>query len=221
MTLDDERLRDAIIGFRPKLVVIDPIQAYIESNSDLQIAVRARKLMRRLGMWASAYDCAVILIGHMNKKESAKGLYRSLGSIDVVAAARSVLQIERDQDDKNIRIVRQIKNSLAPSGSDLRFSIDSEDCLQWLGSAPAFEGQSAFKASDFSACHTKHEQAAELLKSLLIEKDVEATVVMRVLQEQGIGQKTIRESKAELGIRSYRQQKKWYWSLPEGSEPTS
>ena len=54
--------------------------------------------MQRLGMWASVYDCAIVLIGHLNKKEGTKGLYRSLGSIDVVAAARSVLQVERDKD---------------------------------------------------------------------------------------------------------------------------
>ena len=58
-----------IIEFRPRLVVIDPIQAYLGSDSDLQIAGRARKLMRRLGMWAAGYDCAIVLIGHLNKKE--------------------------------------------------------------------------------------------------------------------------------------------------------
>lgn len=64
LTLDDERIRQAIIEFRPRLVVIDPIQAYLGSDSDLQIAGRARKLMQRLGMWASVYDCAIVLIGH-------------------------------------------------------------------------------------------------------------------------------------------------------------
>ena len=102
LTLDDERIRQAIIEFRPRLVVIDPIQAYLGSDSDLQIAGRARKLMRRLGMWAAGYDCAIVLIGHLNKKEGSKGLYRSLGSIDVVAAARSVLQVERDTENPDI-----------------------------------------------------------------------------------------------------------------------
>lgn len=46
LTLDDERIREAIIAFEPKLLVIDPVQAYIGSDSDLQIAGRARKLIR-------------------------------------------------------------------------------------------------------------------------------------------------------------------------------
>ena len=61
LTLDDERIRQAIIEFRPRLVVIDPIQAYLGSDSDLQIAGRARKLMRRLGMWAAQMSSAALL----------------------------------------------------------------------------------------------------------------------------------------------------------------
>ena len=45
-------------------------------------------------MWASQYDCAIVLVGHLNKKSSSKELYRGLGSIDVAATARSVLQID-------------------------------------------------------------------------------------------------------------------------------
>lgn len=81
-------------------------------------------------MWASVYDCAIVLIGHLNKKEGTKGLYRSLGSIDVVAAARSVLQVERDPENADVRIVRQIKNSLAPSDVEIRFSITAENGFQ-------------------------------------------------------------------------------------------
>lgn len=136
LTLDDERIRQAIIEFRPRLVVIDPIQAYLGSDSDLQIAGRARKLMRRLGMWAAGYDCAIVLIGHLNKKEGSKGLYRSLGSIDVVAAARSVLQVERDTENPDIRIVHQIKNSLAPTAEDIHFSISAEKGFQWMECRP-------------------------------------------------------------------------------------
>lgn len=142
LTLDDERIRQAIIEFRPRLVVIDPIQAYLGSDSDLQIAGRARKLMRRLGMWAAGYDCAIVLIGHLNKKEGSKGLYRSLGSIDVVAAARSVLQVERDTENPDIRIVHQIKNSLAPTAEDIRFSISADKGFRWLECRPQlFEKQ--------------------------------------------------------------------------------
>ena len=45
-------------------------------------------------------------IGHLNKKEGSKGLYRSLGSIDVVAAARSVLPVERDTENTGVALLK-------------------------------------------------------------------------------------------------------------------
>ena len=102
LTLDDERLRQAITEFKPCLVVIDPVQAYLGNDSDLIMAARARKLMHRIGMWATVFDCAVVLIGHLNKREGGKELYRGLGSIDVVAAARSVMQVDRSDEDADI-----------------------------------------------------------------------------------------------------------------------
>lgn len=213
LTLDDERIRQAIIEFRPRLVVIDPIQAYLGSDSDLQIAGRARKLMQRLGMWASVYDCAIVLIGHLNKKEGTKGLYRSLGSIDVVAAARSVLQVERDQEDTDIRIVRQIKNSLAPSDGEIRFSITAEMGFQWLECKSTFVSSEQPEVPEFES---KTEKAAYLIKKLLSDGDMRAREIYMRMKDEGISRRTAENTKKELGIRSYRKMRQWYWSIHTG-----
>lgn len=210
LTLDDERIRQAIIEFRPRLVVIDPIQAYLGSDSDLQIAGRARRLMQRLGMWASMYDCAIVLIGHFNKKEGTKGLYRSLGSIDIVAAARSVLQVERDAEKSDIRIVRQIKNSLAPSDGEIRFSITAEQGFKWLEceikSDPSAEPETPVFES-------KSEKAAYLIKKLPSGGDMRSREIYMRMSDEGISRRTAENTKKELGIRSYRKMRQWYWSM--------
>ena len=213
LTLDDERIRQAIIEFRPKLVVIDPIQAYLGSDSDLQIAGRARKLMQRLGMWASVYDCAIVLIGHLNKKEGTKGLYRSLGSIDVVAAARSVLQVERDPKNTDVRIVRQIKNSLAPSDGEIKFSITAEQGFQWLECEIA---QDPAAEPETPVFESKSEKAAYLIKKLLSEDDMRSREIYMRLSDEGISRRTAENTKKELGIRSYRKMRQWYWSIKPG-----
>ena len=210
LTLDDERIRQAIIEFRPKLVIIDPIQAYLGSDSDLQIAGRARKLMQRLGMWAAVYDCALVLIGHLNKKEGTKGLYRSLGSIDVVAAARSVLQVERDPENHDIRIVHQIKNSLAPSDGEIRFSITVEQGFRWLECEVAPNPAVEQETPKFES---KAEKAAYLIKKLLSESDMRSREIYIRLSDEGISRRTAENIKKELGIRSYRRMRQWYWSL--------
>lgn len=208
LTLDDDRLRETIHQFRPRLLVIDPIQAYLGHDSDLQIAGRARRLMRHLGEWAAFYGCAVVLIGHQNKKESSKGLYRGLGSIDVVAAARSVLQIERDEENPDIRIMRHIKNSLAPAGADVSFMIDPEQGFHWITTNNGIE-------QVIRVVPSEREQAIDLLKDLLAEQDMRAADIKRILSEHGIGEKAARALKQTLGIQAYRKKRQWYWSLRE------
>lgn len=216
LTLDDERIREAIISFRPQLVVIDPIQSYIGSDSDLQIAVRARKLMRRISMWASTYECAIVLIGHLSKKERSKELYRGLGSIDVVASARSVLQVERDEADEEIRIVKQIKNSLAPKGEDLMFEIRPLG-FRWIEQERASLGAPIQRDSEIAMelPKNKHELAAILIKRLLANGPVESTEIKKMMGQYRIGEKTMNEVKADLGIKPYRKMRRWYWALPE------
>lgn len=192
LALDDERIRQAIIEFRPRLVVIDPIQAYLGSDSDLQIAGRARRLMQRLGMWASMYDCAIVLIGHLNKKEGTKGLYRSLCSIDVVAAARSVLQVERDAEKSDIRIVRQIKNSLAPSDGEIKFSITAEQGFKWLECEIKPDPSAEPETPVFES---KSEKAAYLIKKLLSGGDMRSREIYMRMSDEGISRRTAENTK--------------------------
>lgn len=192
LTLDDERIRQAIIEFRPRLVVIDPIKAYLGSDSDLQIAGRARRLMQRLGMWASMYDCAIVLIGHLNKKEGTKGLYRSLCSINVVAAARSVLQVERDAEKSDIRIVRQIKNSLAPSDGEIKFSITAEQGFKWLECEIKPDPSAEPETPVFES---KSEKAAYLIKKLLSGGDMRSREIYMRMSDEGISRRTAENTK--------------------------
>lgn len=125
-------------------------------------------------MWASVYECAIVLIGHLNKKEGQKDLYRSFGSIDVVAAARSVLQVERDEEDPCIRTVHQIKNSLGPTGGTFSFEIRPETGFKWLSCDLSPEPQRLIsedkdKPQPFT---TKMEKAAYLIKQLLADGDM-------------------------------------------------
>lgn len=221
LTLEDERIRQAIDEFRPWLVVIDPVQSYIESESDLKMATKARKLMRRLGLWASTYNCAIVLIGHLNKNEGSKNLYRALGSIDVVAAARSIIQVARNEEDPEIRNVRQIKNNLAPCGDALFFEIRKGTGFRWLDDIEKAYKRDQQDQNQEKELETvidfpknKHELAAAVISRALVGGEAEASVIREELSQYHIGDKTIQEVKTDLGIKSERKMRKWYWRLP-------
>lgn len=219
IAIDDERIRETVIAFRPSIMVIDPIQSYIENPADLFLTGKIRKILRKVGLWASTYECAIVLVSHLNKNEGTKSLYRNLGSIDLVATARSVLQIDRDSENTNHRIVRQIKNNLGPIGKEIHFEITAEQGFHWLD-----ENIKAITCSRWGDNpvleypKTKQEMAAVVLKRLLSNGPVESTEVQRVLEQYGIGNKTMQNVKQLLGIKSYRKMRKWYWVMPDHME---
>ena len=77
LTLDDERIRQAIIEFRPRLVVIDRFRLILAVIPICRSQAGHGNLCAALEC-GCGYDCAIVLIGHLNKKEGSKGLYRSL-----------------------------------------------------------------------------------------------------------------------------------------------
>ena len=211
LTMEDERIREAIESFRPRLLVIDPIQAYVENDADLTRASRARRLMRRIGIWASKYECAIVVIGHYSKDNGKKDLYRGLGSIDLVASARSVLQVERSEDDRDVRIVHHVKSSAEYHGPDFSFEIRQGTGFRWLDIGKC-EQQPAEMEKPIPK--NKHELAALLITKALENGPVESKEIKNLMSEYQIGEKTMNDAKVALGIKPYRKMRKWYWDLP-------
>lgn len=119
LTMSDEKLEQAIKKTNAKVIVLDPIQAYLGGDVDMHRANEIRPIMKRLALLAERTGCAVILIGHMNKMGGAKSAYRGLGSIDIRAAVRSVLVVGRVKDEPTLRIVAHDKSNLAPEGKSI------------------------------------------------------------------------------------------------------
>ena len=100
LSLSDERIERAIRQTGARLIILDPIQAYVGEKTDMNKANEIRPMFRRLAEIAERTGCAVILIGHLNKAAGGQSAYRGLGSIDFRAAARSVLLIGRVKRDR-------------------------------------------------------------------------------------------------------------------------
>ena len=133
LSLADDRFEQAIRETGAKLLIIDPLQAFLSNDADISKLGGIREAFVKLTMVAEETGCAVVMIGHMNKGSGGKSIYRGLGSIDVAAAARSILLVGRDQDEPTTRIIVPIKSSLAPEGDAYSFELDPEEGFRWLG----------------------------------------------------------------------------------------
>jgi RecA-family ATPase len=214
-SIDDEIVRNTIIKLKAKLLVIDPFQAYL-GDADLSNAMSMRKVLRRLSMWASQYDCAIVLVGHLNKKSSSKELYRGLGSIDVAAAARSVLQIDTDEEDDEVRILRHVKSSLAPKGKDTFFKITNNSLIEWTEKEMPTEQSGNQSIEKVQILKTdKQTEIAERIKDLLADGPQNSKEMVEQLSLLGVSKRTIMSVKGILGIQSKRIDGTWFWCLPE------
>ena len=210
LSMSDERLEEAIKQTGARLLILDPIQAYLGGGVDMNRANEARDMTKKLGALAEKYKCAIVLIGHMNKAAGNKAAYRGMGSIDFFAVARSVLLVGRVEGQPDIRAVVQIKNNLAAFGHPKAFQL-SEDGFRWLGdyqiTADELLGGIAPKVNKF-------EQAKQLLWELAETSNmVSSTEIMELAKEEGISKRTMESAKRELQIPAKRINNTWYWDL--------
>ena len=198
LTLSDERIEKAIIENNARLVIIDPIQAYLGADVDMNRANEVRPIFMRLGQVAQRTGCAILLIGHLNKAAGMQSLQRGLGSIDIAAAVRSVMFIGKLKHDLTMRILTHEKSSLAPPGASLAFSLGDEGGFRWVGEydITADEMLSGIEPQR----ETKTQQAKDLICALLAGgKQVLSEDIDKAALERGIPGRTVRDAKRELG----------------------
>ena len=210
LSMVDERLEQAIVRTGARLLILDPIQAYLGGGMDMNRANEARDMTKKLGALAEKTKCAIILIGHMNKASGNKAAYRGMGSIDFFAVARSVLLVGRVEGESNTRAVVQIKNNLAAFGHPKAFAL-SEDGFKWLGdyeiTVDEVLGGIAPKAN-------KMELAKQMLRELAeTHSAVLSNEIFDRADELGISKRTLENAKKELGIRARKINNAWYWEL--------
>ena len=216
LTLNDNRIENAISETGARLMIIDPLQAYLSEGTEMNRADGIRPLMKHLSAVANRTGCAIVIIGHMNKASGSKGIYRGLGSIDITASARSVLLVGKIKSNPAVRVMAQIKNSLAEEGSPIAFEINENSTVRWIGKYDVTVDE-ILSGDEAQNNNNKLSEAAESLKQLLGDGDAPCMELYAILNNKGIGKRSIDRAKKQLGIKSIKHSDGWYWSLPEVS----
>lgn len=212
LTLADERIENAIRENQARLVIIDPLQAFLGANVDMNRANEVRPIFRRLADVAQATNCAIVMIGHLNKAAGSQSTYRGLGSIDITAVVRSLLFIGKVKTDPTTRVIVHEKSSLAPPGQSLAFSLGDEKGFRWIG-AYDISAEDLLAGGEGSKTELKQEQAVKLIEEFLSEgKKVSIAEINKEAAERGISERTVRLARNSMGdkIASERQGKDWW-----------
>jgi archaellum biogenesis ATPase FlaH len=223
---DVDVLRDTLKQLQPKLVVIDPVQAYLGAGVDMHRANEVRPLLSGLAKLAEEFRCAFILIRHVGKSTKAKAMYSGLGSIDFAAAARSVLLAGEHDGSK---VMAHVKSSLTPTGESMSYSIGGEVGFTWDGvsTLTAEDIRSFEPEAESNDTGSSLEEAKEWLQSQLVEGALPSKALISYARAEGISKATLERAKKKLEVRSYRQSKgnegegTWLWYLEGHKEPVA
>ena len=219
LSMTDDRLEQAIIETKARLIILDPIQAYIGATVDMHRANEIRPVLKHLGIIAEKHNCAIILIGHMNKASGSKSTYRGLGSIDIQATARSVLLVARLRDKPNIRIMAHDKSSLAPAGDAIGFEMTEDNGMVCIG--PYDITIDELLSGNEGRGKKKLDIAENFIKEYFgPNKIIPSNEIMMEAAKRSIKRNTLLSAKKKLGITSDKEKAEdgtiyWTWVMPE------
>jgi putative DNA primase/helicase len=107
------RVEELVRSVEAKQVVIDPIVAAIVAELDAHKDQHVRAVLARLAELSEVADCAVEIVGHLNKAPSTDAYIRVANSVAFWNAARSVVLVTADSGGEDLRLVAQRKANYA------------------------------------------------------------------------------------------------------------
>lgn len=213
---DLDVIEDAIGAVNAKLVIIDPISAFLAVS--LSSEHQVRKVLGLLARLADQANIAIVLLRHLTKFVSPNAVYRGIGSIGLIGAARSVLVATNDKTtpDPYHHVLHLVKSNLgaAPDVVYRTARSGQTTTIQWLGERLP----SCSDASTALVHQSMEEEALVVLYHILRNGPLPADEVVRRARKARVSERTLRRAKSRLGVPSRREgsgwSMRWYWLPP-------
>lgn len=180
-------LEQALAQTKPKLIIIDPLQAYLGAKVDMHRANEVRPLLSALGNLAEKHGCAVVCIRHLSKALSPKAIYSGMGSIDFAAAARSILTVGEHDGE---RLLAHVKSSLAPQGKSIRYEL-RDGSLNWLGMSDVTAEEMRVPQPQAVEGESTVDAAVTFLQDFLEDGAQSASTTFKAAKQEGISERTL------------------------------
>lgn len=219
---EDIALLEGAIGrVAARLVIVDPLMAFLSGHTNAHKDQDIRHVLARLKSLAERTGAAVLLVRHLNKMPGGNPLYRGGGSIGIIGAARSGLIVAQDPDDPDgkRRVLASSKQNLAEPKPSLVFGVASSAAngaarVEWHGGS-SLDAAELMRAPLEEEEKSALEEALEFLKDELSDGPIAAKQVKLNAKGEGVSERTLNRAKARLKVRSTKEAYGWTWTMPE------
>src|SRR5262249_52054467 len=140
LPMDVATIAREVANAQAKLVLIDPLMAYLHETVQAHNDQSVRRALLPLTQLAEKSGAAVLVVRHLNKQASKNVTYRGGGSIGIIGVARSGLIVCKDPDAPKRRLLGVSKCNLCQPPAVLRYEVISEgktSRVVWHGESDA------------------------------------------------------------------------------------
>lgn len=220
----EDRLRSIVRLVGAKVIVCDPFSSLAESAFDTRHEQSTRLYLESLGRVAHEERVTVLLARHLKKSRSGSVLDQGLGSVAIAATCRSVLRVERSQQDESVCYFACVAGNHGRASGVVPYTLTEMPGYvftaqftkrQDVDLEEVIEGDEEVDEVDAMA------DAVTMLQAVLKSGPVDAKVIIKEANEHAIGMRTVRKAKKKLGIKSRRKgggkgvAGSWVWYMPQ------
>jgi hypothetical protein len=188
-----------------RLVVLDPLMAFLSTGTaNSNSALRA--LVATLQEMAERLEFAVLALSHLTKASGVSPLYRTMGSLALVAASRAVWYLWPDLDAPERNFFMPLKCNLAAAMHAHAYRIvpsptnPKQPVLVWEPEAIPMALLPTSTASPMA--RYRDQQCVAWLRALLKDGPAPAANIARAAAEEGFGRNVLCRAKRILGVLS-------------------
>lgn len=166
-------IEEAIKEVSAKMIIFDPIQAFMGAKVDMFRANETRPELAKLFEVCDRNDCACAIISHTGKAGDKSPVNRSLGSVDIPAAMRSVMELTVNPDDPDECVMVHVKCSNAPKGRSIAYTIGARGGVHWVGFSPmTIEDLTVVKRKEKNkpVIHYENEPLVQVFNQLITDR---------------------------------------------------
>lgn len=225
------RIREWIDGTEARLLVFDPLSAFLDANSDTYKDQHVRRILAGLDEIARDTGCSIVYIMHLTKGVGSNPLQRIMGSIAFTAAARSVVLLAPETTPQETgRILAHIKCNVAEKAQPQQWEIvpilipalQGRDVrtarIEYRGTVDIDTYTLLLPRED--ADRGERDEAKEIIVSMLSSGECPSVDLERAVREAGVSSRTYDTARRELGIRAVKRGKTWHSQLVTNKDAT-
>jgi hypothetical protein len=197
-----DALEDAVTSKKARLVVVDPLMAFLPVHTNSHNDQHVRQILTPLGKLAERLGVTVLVVRHLNKSSEGRALTRGGGSMGIIGASRMAHLVAPDPTDPTgaIRAFAATKTNVGRPPETLLFRIVTSGLaarIEWCGGSE-LTPEDLVRAPPGSEGGTALANAATTILEALADGPLTAADLQRVCLDRGLSDRTTERVRAKL-----------------------